>query len=216
MRTPSGPLKIDHCEVLRGLVRLSMLMPRDVTARLLAAPPALRGSTKCCLLSAGFFVHPIGAAEIRNSRIGRDTCTGEHDNSLSFTDKFARKLKLSGIDCIHISSVTHTSATSEQQTITSPLPMPATTTHDIVPPFNHGLCRQAETSDMTQEVHMSNAFGSAHLGRQRHGSSVESPTTLMTHLTGLPSTSTILRNRLVLNFARGVDSPFGKHCTDAR
>ncbi len=45
---------------------------------------------------------------------------------------------------------------------------------------------------------MSDDFGSAHLGRQRHGSPIESPTTLMINLTSL-------RNQFGLSFARGVE-----------
>ena len=56
---------------------------------------------------------------------------------------------------------------------------------------------------MTQDARMSNSSGSAHSGRKQHGSSVESPTTLMINLTSL-------RNQFGLSFARRVDSPFGQ------
>jgi hypothetical protein len=61
---------------------------------------------------------------------------------------------------------------------------------------------------MTQDARMSNDFGSAHLGRQQHGSSVESPTTLMINLTSL-------RNRLVLVSLDELSSHSVKHCTGA-
>ena len=56
---------------------------------------------------------------------------------------------------------------------------------------------------------MSNDFGSAHLGRQRHGSPIESPTTLMINLTSL-------RNRLVLVSLEALTRHSVKHYTDAR